>query len=209
MSTAAAQTLARGRKQRNWTLIWALAVTVMWPVREFQIRQESREKERIAIIDPSTGEEVIEPVVDSVTDTSMLEFLGTYCAKAIEDRNPAGLDHALLVPFLFAPDAQKTLNDDWTAHQHEYSDKNMRTKIEIISLHHQPITDQMGPAVVSTIIGQEISNGYDSSGKLLTEVRKVKLTLLLRANPYRRHKNRYPMACFGFEKADDNEVASK
>lgn len=205
----AAQTLARGRKSRNWALIALIALAALYVGREFDYRNNWNKREWMTILDPSTGEEVVQPVIDAETDPAMLDFVGTFCAQAIEDKNPAGLDHALLVPFLFGPEEQKKLNDDWLIKEPEYTAKQMRSKIEIMSLHHQPTVDKDGPLVVTTIVGQEINNGYEVSGKLVMEVKKVQLVLKMRVNPYRQHKNRYRLACFGFEKTDLTEVATK
>jgi hypothetical protein len=189
-----ARTLARGAKLTNWLSI-ALAASVLLNIATpLYYSFHDRLKEKLVVFDLASGSLLLSPLSDPSDSRDILEISSSWAAKAILDRNPAGLDNDPLVNLLFNTETGRKIRDEFGVEKIQYEQKNLRSHIEIKTIDAQAIGKGL---IKSKVSGQLITTGI-VHGTATQEVHPVALELSLARNPDLGRNRRYPLMCYGY-----------
>jgi len=189
-----AQTLARGRKLTNWLSIALVASVLVNIATPLYYSIESKRRDNVVVFDMASGSLLLSPVVDPGDSKEILDVTASWVAKAILDRNPAGLDNDDLVGILFDRNTTKKVRDEFAALKKQYMEKSLRSHVEISSMDAQSIGAGRIRVEVS---GQVITTGT-VHGTATQQVQTVGLDVSLARNPDLGRNRRYPLMCYGY-----------
>ena len=186
----AAKTLARGHRTRGW-LLALLIVSVVFNIATpiFYSYQNSRQQQ-VAIFDTSSGTLLLSPLVDPTSSRELVEVSGSWAARCLLNRSPAGFDDSRLLELLFLRDAAKKANDEFDAVKQQYIEKSLRSKVEIREIKGQAVG---GGMIICRITGQVIITGV-LNNEVIQEVQDLTLDFRLVRNPDLGRNMRYPLA---------------
>jgi hypothetical protein len=200
-----ARTLAKGRKIANWLTI-ALVVSVLFNIgTPIYYSLQAKLKDKVVVLDLASGSLLLSPLVDPADSRDILNVSTSWAAKAILDRNPAGLDNDELIGILFNSETARKIRDEFAALKAQYLQKSLRSHIEIKSIDSQAVGNGI---IKATVAGQLIVTGT-VHGTATQEVQPVTLELSLARNPDLGRNKRYPLMCFGYSYAEGGSLAKQ
>jgi hypothetical protein len=200
-----ARTLARGRKISNWLSI-ALVVSVLFniatPIYYFV---QSRTKDRVVVFDLASGSLLLSPLVDPGDSKEILDVSVSWVVKAILDRSAAGLENDALIPILLDRDTARKAREEFDKLKNEYTQKNLRSHVEIKSIDAQPVGDG---TIKAKVTGQVILTGT-LHGTAIQQVEPVAMEINLARNPDLGRNRHYPLMCFGYAYTQGGSLAKQ
>jgi hypothetical protein len=203
--TSPARTLAKGRSKANWLAI-ALMVSVLFNIgTPIYYSLQARSKDKVVVLDLASGSLLLSPLVDPGDSKDILSVITSWAAKAILDRNPAGLDNEELIGILFNSETSRKIRDEFASLKTQYVQKNLRSHVEIKSIDSQGIGNGI---IKATVSGQVILTGT-VHGTAIQQVQPVTLELSLARNPDLGRNKRYPLMCFGYSYSEGGASLAK
>jgi hypothetical protein len=200
-----ARTLAKGRKMGNWLAI-ALVVSVLFNIgTPIYYSLQAKLKDKVVVLDLASGSLLLSPLVDPGDSRDILNVSTSWAAKAILDRNPAGLDNDELIGILFNSETARKIRDEFAALKAQYVQKSLRSHIEIKAIDSQAVGNGI---IKATVAGQLILTGT-VHGAAIQEVQPVTLELSLARNPDLGRNKRYPLMCFGYSYTEGGSLAKQ
>jgi hypothetical protein len=200
-----ARTLAKGRKIANCLTI-ALVVSVLFNIgTPIYYSLQAKLKDKVVVLDLASGSLLLSPLVDPADSRDILNVSTSWAAKAILDRNPAGLDNDELVGILFNSETARKIRDEFAALKVQYLQKSLRSHIEIKSIDSQAVGNGI---IKAKVVGQLIVTGT-VHGTAIQEVQPVTLELSLARNPDLGRNKRYPLMCFGYSYTEGGSLAKQ
>jgi hypothetical protein len=200
-----ARTLAKGRKMANWLAI-ALVVSVLFNIgTPIYYSLQAKLKDKVVVLDLASGSLLLSPLVDPADSRDILNVSTSWAAKAILDRNPAGLDNDELIGILFNSETARKIRDEFAGLKAQYVQKSLRSHIEIKAIDSQAIVNGI---IKATVVGQLILTGT-VHGTAIQEVQPVTVELSLARNPDLGRNKRYPLMCFGYSYAEGGSLAKQ
>jgi len=201
----AARTLAKGRKTANWLAI-ALVASVLFNIcTPIYYSLQAKRKDKVVVFDLASGSLLLSPLVDPADSRDILDVSTTWAAKAILDRNPAGLDDDELIGILFNSETARKIRDEFAGVKTQYVQKSLRSHVEIKSIDSQPVGNGI---IKATVVGQLILTGT-VHGMAIQEVQPVTLELSLARNPDIGRNRRYRLMCFGYSYSEGGSLAKQ
>jgi hypothetical protein len=200
-----ARTLASGRKTANWLaigLVVSVLVNIATPI---YYSLQAKLKDKVVVLDLASGSLLLSPLVDPADSRDILNVSTSWAAKAILDRNPAGLDNDELIGNLFNSETARKIRDEFAALKAQYIQKSLRSHIEIKTMDSQAVGNGI---IKSTVVGQIILTGT-VHGTAIQEVQPVTLELSLARNPDLGRNKRYPLMCFGYSYTEGGSLAKQ
>jgi hypothetical protein len=200
-----ARTLASGRKTANWLaigLVVSVLVNIATPI---YYSLQAKLKDKVVVLDLASGSLLVSPLVDPADSRDILNVITSWAAKAILDRNPAGLDNDELISILFNPETARKIREEFNALKTQYSQKSLRSHIEIKTMDSQAVGNGI---IKATVVGQLILTGT-VHGTAIQEVQPVTLELSLARNPDLGRNKRYPLMCFGYSYTEGGSLAKQ
>jgi hypothetical protein len=195
----AATRLARGRKTQNWLAIALVASVFINIGTPIYYSLAAKHKDEVVVFDLASGSLVVSPLVDPSASKEVLELSASWAAKCLLDRSPAGPDNDQLISILFDTSTAKKLRDEFNALKVQYTNKNLRSRVEIKAIDAQPVGQGL---IKAHVIGQVVITGV-LNGSAIQEVQPVAVDFNLARNPDLGRNKRYPLMCFGYEYAKD------
>jgi hypothetical protein len=151
-----ARTLAKGRKIANWLAI-ALVVSVLFNISTpIYYSLQAKLKDKVVVLDLASGSLLLSPLVDPADSRDILNVSTSWAAKAILDRNPAGLDNEELIGILFNSETARKIRDEFDAIKAQYVQKSLRSHVEIKAIDSQAVGNGI---IKATVAGQLILTG--------------------------------------------------
>ena len=200
-----ARTLAKGRKTANWLVI-ALVASVLFNIATpVYYSLQSKTKDKLVVFDLASGSLLLSPLVDPGDSKDIIDISASWAAKAILDRNPAGLDNDELVGLLFNTETGRKVRDEFAVLKTQYVQKSLRSHVEIKSIDAQSVGNGL---IKITVDGQVILAGT-IHGQAIQEVQPVTLELSMARNPDLGRNRRYPLMCYGYQYTSPRGVAAK
>src|SRR5260370_13609230 len=133
------RTLAKGRKIANWLAI-ALVVSVLFNISTpIYYSLQAKLKDKVVVLDLASGSLLLSPLVDPADSKDILNVSTSWAAKAILDRNPAGLDNDELIGILFNSETARKIRDEFATLKAQYLQKSLRSHIEIKAIDSQAV----------------------------------------------------------------------
>ena len=200
-----ARTLAKGRKMANWLAI-ALVVSVLFNIgTPIYYSLQAKLKDKVVVLDLASGSLLLSPLVDPADSRDILNVSTSWAAKAILDRNPAGLDNEELIGILFNSETARKIRDEFAALKAQYVQKSLRSHVEIKAIDSQAVGNGI---IKAKVAGQLILTGT-VHGTAIQEVQPVTLELSLARNPDLGRNKRYPLMCFGYSYTEGGSLAKQ
>ena len=200
-----ARTLAKGRKIANWLAI-ALLVSVLFNISTpIYYSLQAKLKDKVVVLDLASGSLLLSPLVDPADSRDILNVSTSWAAKAILDRNPAGLDNDELIGVLFNSETARKIRDEFAALKAQYLQKSLRSHIEIQAIDSQAVGNGI---IKAKVVGQLLLTGT-LHGTAIQEVQPVTLELSLARNPDLGRNKRYPLMCFGYSYTEGGSLAKQ
>jgi hypothetical protein len=200
-----ARTLAKGRKIANWLAI-ALLVSVLFNISTpIYYSLQAKLKDKVVVLDLASGSLLLSPVVDPADSRDILNVSTSWAAKAILDRNPAGLDNDELIGVLFNSETARKIRDEFAALKAQYLQKSLRSHIEIKAIDSQAVGNGI---IKAKVVGQLLLTGT-VHGTAIQEVQPVTLELSLARNPDLGRNKRYPLMCFGYSYTEGGSLVKQ
>ena len=200
-----ARTLAKGRKMTNWlaiALVFSVLFNIATPI-YYSLRAKLNDK--VLVLDLASGSLLLSPLVDPADSRDILNVSTSWAAKAILDRNPAGLDNDELIGILFNSETARKIRDEFAALKAQYLQKSLRSHIEIKAIDSQAIGNGI---IKAKVVGQLILTGT-VHGTAIQEVQPVTLELSLARNPDLGRNKRYPLMCFGYSYTEGGSLVKQ
>jgi hypothetical protein len=200
-----ARTLAKGRKIANWLAI-ALLVSVLFNISTpIYYSLQAKLKDKVVVLDLASGSLLLSPLVDPADSRDILNVSTSWAAKAILDRNPAGLDNDELIGVLFNSETARKIRDEFAALKAQYLQKSLRSHIEIQAIDSQAVGNGI---IKAKVVGQLLLTGT-LHGTAIQEVQPVTLELSLARNPDLGRNKRYPLMCFGYSYTEGGSLVKQ
>jgi hypothetical protein len=200
-----ARTLAKGRKMANWLAI-ALVFSVLFNIgTPIYYSFQAKLKDKVVVLDLASGSLLLSPLVDPADSRDILNVSTSWAAKAILDRNRAGLDNEELIGILFNSETARKIRDEFDALKAQYVQKSLRSHVEIKAIDSQAVGNGI---IKATVAGQLILTGT-VHGTAMQEVHPVTLELNLARNPDLGRNKRYPLMCFGYSYTEGGSLAKQ
>jgi len=200
-----ARTLAKGRKIANWLAI-ALLVSVLFNISTpIYYSLQAKLKDKVVVLDLASGSLLLSPLVDPADSRDILNVSTSWAAKAILDRNPAGLDNDELIGVLFNSETARKIRDEFAALKAQYLQKSLRSHIEIKAIDSQAVGNGI---IKAKVVGQLLLTGT-LHGTAIQEVQPVTLELSLARNPDLGRNKRYPLMCFGYSYTEGGSLVKQ
>jgi hypothetical protein len=159
----------------------------------------------VVVLDLASGSLLLSPLVDPADSRDILNVSTSWAAKAILDRNPAGLDNDELIGILFNSETARKIRDEFAALKAQYLQKSLRSHIEIKAIDSQAIGNGI---IKAKVVGQLILTGT-VHGTAIQEVQPVTLELSLARNPDLGRNKRYPLMCFGYSYTEGGSLVKQ
>ena len=200
-----ARTLAKGRKIANWLAI-ALVGSVLFNIgTPIYYSLQAKLKDKVVVLDLASGSLLLSPLVDPADSRDILNVSTSWAAKAILDRNPAGLDNDELIGVLFNSETARKIRDEFAALKAQYLQKSLRSHIEIKAIDSQAVGNGI---IKAKVVGQLLLTGT-VHGTAIQEVQPVTLELSLARNPDLGRNKRYPLMCFGYSYTEGGSLVKQ
>ena len=200
-----ARTLAKGRKIANWLAI-ALLVSVLFNISTpIYYSLQAKLKDKVVVLDLASGSLLLSPLVDPADSRDILNVSTSWAAKAILDRNPAGLDNDELIGILFNSETARKIRDEFAGLKAQYLQKSLRSHIEIQAIDSQAVGNGI---IKAKVVGQLLLTGT-LHGTAIQEVQPVTLELSLARNPDLGRNKRYPLMCFGYSYTEGGSLVKQ
>ena len=200
-----ARTLAKGRKMENWLAI-ALVFSVLFNIgTPIYYSLQAKLKDKVVVLDLASGSLLLSPLVDPADSRDILNVSTSWAAKAILDRNPAGLDNDELIGVLFNSETARKIRDEFAALKAQYLQKSLRSHIEIQAIDSQAVGNGI---IKAKVVGQLLLTGT-LHGTAIQEVQPVTLELSLARNPDLGRNKRYPLMCFGYSYTEGGSLVKQ
>ena len=200
-----ARTLAKGRKIANWlaiALVGSFLFNIGTPI---YYSLQAKLKDKVVVLDLASGSLLLSPLVDPADSRDILNVSTSWAAKAILDRNPAGLDNDELIGVLFNSETARKIRDEFAALKAQYLQKSLRSHIEIKAIDSQAVGNGI---IKAKVVGQLLLTGT-VHGTAIQEVQPVTLELSLARNPDLGRNKRYPLMCFGYSYTEGGSLVKQ
>jgi hypothetical protein len=191
----AARTLARGRKTQNWLAIGLAASVALNVATPLYYSIQAKKTPKVVIFDTTSGTLLLSPLVDPSASKETVDIEGTWAARCVLDRTPAGLENEALLDLLFNTPSAKKAKEEFGAKKNEYQAKGLRSRVEVSEVSSQPI----GPDQLKVrVSGQTVVTGT-VDGELVQEVHPTVIDFHMGRNPDLGTNRRYPLVVLGYD----------